>query len=156
MKCAYIDWRLIMNNLKDKNNSSYDERKAILKKVKDIINEKFHVNPHGETVLRVSSGIAKIEIQMWILKKRDNEFHIGVNADDDKGKRILMSMFNVNKEQITKQTGYDFQINGKKGSWIESLLPYDNSKSIEEQAAYFAYEYLKLIEYFKKLVSHYK
>lgn len=39
-----------MNNLKDKNNSSYDERKAILKKVKDIINEKFHVNPHGETI----------------------------------------------------------------------------------------------------------
>lgn len=145
-----------MSNLEDKNNSSYDERRAILGKVKDIVNGKYHVNPHGETVLRVSSGIAKIEIQMWILKKRDNEFHIGVNADDDKSKKILMSMFNVNKEQITKQTGYDFQINGKNGSWIESLLPYDSSKSIEEQAAYFASEYLKLIEYFKKLASHYK
>jgi hypothetical protein len=145
-----------MNNLQNKNASSYDERRIILKKVKDIVNEKFHVNPHGETVLRVSSGIAKIEIQMWILKQRDNEFHIGVNADDDKSKKILMSMFNGNKEQIAKQTGYDFQVNGKKGSWIESLLPYDSSKSIEEQAAYFASEYLKLIDYIRKLVSHYK
>ncbi len=126
-----------------------------MKKVKDIINEKFNVNPYKDTVLRVLSGIAKIEIQLWIVKKRD-EFHIGVNADDDKSKKILMSMFNVNKEQITKQTGYDFQINGKNGNWIESLLPYDSSKSIEEQAAYFASEYLKLIEYFIKLASHYK
>ncbi len=145
-----------MSNLKDKNNSSYDERKAILKKVKDIINEKFDVNPYKDKVLRVLSGIAKIEIQLWILKKRDDEFHIGVNADDDKSKKILMSIFNANKDQITKQTGYDFQIKGKNGNWIESLLPYDSSKSIEEQAAYFASEYLKLIEYFKILASHYR
>ncbi len=137
------------------NIGTFKKRAVILEKVKDIINEKFHVNPYKDTVLRVSSGIAKIEIQLWIVKKRD-EFHIGVNADDDKSKKTLMSIFNANRDQITKQTGYDFQIKGNNGNWIESLLPYDSSKSIEEQAAYFASEYLKLIEYFKILASHYK
>lgn len=138
--------------------STYDARSVVLKEIKQYIERKdpsIHVNLYKRSVLRVPTGKAHLEVQLWIYKK-DPSFYMGANGDDDEAKRVLMNIFHVNEELIKKQTGYTFKVNGRKENYIETLIPYDKSKTLEEQIDMFAAEYMKLISIFRNLVSKFK